>query len=70
MYYAYIFLQNSNHYLNDSVSVFSLFTFVSVRVVLITWCVGREKGVAKFGTAPDYSSAQNAKDRKIIMTIN
>lgn len=26
--------------------------------------------MAKFETAPDYSSAQNAKDRKIIMTIN
>lgn len=26
--------------------------------------------MAKFETAPDYTSAQNAKDRKIIMTIN
>lgn len=33
-------------------------------------CGERKKGVAKFETAPDYSSAQNAKDRKTIMTIN
>lgn len=41
--YIYFFFQNSTHYLNDSVSVSCLFTFESVHVVLITWCVGREK---------------------------
>lgn len=41
-----------------------------MRVVLDNVVCGeRKKGVATFELAPDYSSVQNAKDRKGIMTI-